>query len=100
MLAGWPGGLRAGPLSGYRSAWWPGCRAGRAGSTGPRVSFPGRRDGLAWSARGEGLEAGDRSDDLAGPWPAPREAQPQAAAPAGDAPGDRGHAPPPPPRLP
>ena len=40
-----------------------------------------------WSAGCEGLQAGDRGGDLAGPGPAGGEAEPQAAAAADEAPG-------------
>ena len=63
-----------------------GCRAvaGLAGFHGPRWwLLPCRRGGSGWSAGREGLQAGDRGGDLAGPGPVPGEPQPQAAAAAG-----------------
>jgi hypothetical protein len=46
------------------------------------------RDGSGWSAGRQGLQAGDGGGDLAGPGPACGECEPQAAATAGEAPGD------------
>jgi len=48
------------------------------------LSFPGRGSGSGWSAGGEGLQAGDRDGDLAGPGPSFGEAEPQAAAAGGE----------------
>lgn len=55
----------------------PAVAPGVRGSTGPRVSFLCGRGGSAWSAGGEGLQAGDRSTGLGGPGPGGGEAQPQ-----------------------
>src|SRR5258708_30441015 len=55
----------------------------------PRVRgspFPCCRGRLGWSARCEGLEAGDRCGGLPGPWPAGGKAEGQAAAAADDPP--------------
>ena len=41
----------------------------------------------SWSARREGLQAGDRDGDLGSPGPGGGDAQPQPAAAAGQAPG-------------
>src|SRR5690348_7567174 len=56
----------------------------------PGCSFPGRSDGSGWSAGREGLQAGDRGGDLAGPGPACGEAQPQAEPPGFPAAGGPG----------
>ena len=81
--------------------WLPGCRAGWAGFHGPwGCSFLVVVAGSGWSAGREGLQAGDRGGDLAGPGPAFGEAQPQAAAAADEASGDGEQAQPEPFRFP
>src|SRR6185437_17013507 len=42
-----------------------------------------------WSASRDGLQAGSCGGDVVSPWPALGEAEPQAAAAAGEAAGDR-----------
>jgi hypothetical protein len=73
---------------------------GGRGSTGPRLLLSCLGDGSGWSAGWEGLQAGDGGCDLAGPRPSLSEAEPQAAAAAGKAPGGGEQAEPEPFRLP
>ena len=67
----------------------PGCPAvapGGRGSTAPGVSpFFVAVAGSGWSAGWEGLQAGDRGGELAGPGPSFGEPEPQAAAAAHEA---------------
>lgn len=69
---------------GWRSAIAPGGR----GSTAPGVLLPCSQGCSGWSARREGLQAGDRGGDLAGPGPSFGEPQPQVLPAAGESPGD------------
>ena len=68
-------------------AGFPAVAPGGRGSTGPGVVLPDRRDSSGWLAGGEGLHAGDRCGELAGPGPGRGEAQPCPAAAAHQPPG-------------
>jgi len=68
----------------------PGCPAvapGGRGSTGPGFVLSGVGAVCGWSAGCEGLQAGDRGGQHAGPGPGGGEAQPQPAAAAHEPPG-------------
>jgi hypothetical protein len=58
-------------------------------STALGAVLPCRSGGSGWLARRQGLQAGDGGGDLAGSGPSLGEAEPEAAAGAGEPSGDR-----------